>query len=138
MNKPYYTGSSRHKWTNQLKDMEYSMKEKQDLFQVRMKDIDVKANRTWKYEHITCRSCKKPNQIENQEHILFCKTLLNRNMKLTYLPTYQDLYSGDMKQQMYTSIQVKNRLTDHNLLNVSLNFSYNQLSKQHKVNTHST
>ena len=69
-----------------------------------MKDIDVKANRTWKYENITCRSCNKPNQIENQEHILSCKTLLNRNMKLTYLPTYQDLYSGDIEQQMYTSM----------------------------------
>ena len=44
-------------------DMWYSVKEKQDLFQCRMKDIDVKANRTWKYENIICRSCKKPNQI---------------------------------------------------------------------------
>ena len=70
-----------------------------------MKDIDVKAKRTWKYENITCRSCNKPNQIKNQEHILLCKSILNRNMKLTYLPAYLDLYSGDIEQQMlYTNM----------------------------------
>ena len=87
-----------------LEYMGYSVKEKQDLLQCRMKDIDVKANRIWKYEDLTCRSCNIPNQIENQEHILICETLVNRNMKLTYLPTYRDLYSDDIKQQMYTSM----------------------------------
>ena len=32
----------------------YSVKEKQDLFQCRMNDIDVKENRTWKYEDLIC------------------------------------------------------------------------------------
>ena len=85
-------------------DKGFSVKEKQSLFQCRMMDIDVKANRKWKYEDLNCRACNQPNQIENQQHILTCETLLNRNMKLTYLPTYSGLYSHDIEDQMYTSM----------------------------------
>ena len=85
-------------------DMGYSVKEKQNLFQCRMNDLDVKANRTWKYENLICRSCNIQNQIETQEHVLCCNSLVNRNMKITYLPTYRDLYSDDIEQQMYTSM----------------------------------
>ena len=69
-----------------------------------MNDLDVKANRTWKYENLICCSCNIQNQIETQEHVLCCNSLVNRNMKITYLPTYRDLYSDDIEQQMYTSM----------------------------------
>ena len=81
----------------------YSVKEKQDLFQCCMNDIDVKENRTWKHEDLICRSCKEPDIIETQQHILICQGLVNRNMKITYLPTYSDLYSDNIEEQMYTS-----------------------------------
>ena len=85
-------------------DMGYSVREKQNLFQCRMNDLDVKANRRWKYDNLTCRSCNDVTQIETQEHVLCCNSLVNRNMKITYIPTYSDLYSDDIDQQMYTSM----------------------------------
>ena len=81
----------------------YSVKEKQNLFQSRMNDLDVKANRTWKYDNLTCKSCKNPGLIETQQNILTCQSLINRNMMISYLPTYSDLYSCDIEEQMYTS-----------------------------------
>ena len=82
----------------------FSIKEKQNLFQCRMDDLDVKNNRSWKFENLICRSCDNPSQIETQQHVLVCNQLVNRNMKMSYLPSYEDLYSDDIEDQMYTSI----------------------------------
>ena len=82
----------------------FSVKEKQSLFQCRTNDIEVKANRTWKYENLTCRSCKETNKIETQEHVFLCKNLLNKNSRVTYIPVYSDLYSSDIEEQVYTSM----------------------------------
>ena len=81
----------------------YTVKEKQNVFKCRMNDVDVKGNRRWKYENILCQSCNEPNQIETQQHILNCQVLVNRNMLITYLPTYSELYNHDIEEQMYTS-----------------------------------
>ena len=70
----------------------YFFREKQYIFQCRMNDIDVKANRSWKYQDLTFKSCIT-NKTETQEHILLCNALLKINTKLTYLPQYSDLYS---------------------------------------------
>ena len=88
----------------QEKHLGYSVKEKQNLFQCRTNDTDVKTNKSWKYDNLTCRSCKETNIIETQEHILVCKNLLNNNSRVTYIPTYIDLYSEDIDEQMYTSM----------------------------------
>ena len=85
-------------------DPKFSIKEKQHLFQCRMDDLDVKANRNWKFENLICRSCDDPNKVETQQHILVCTALVNRNMKISYLPSYQDLYSDHVEDQMYTSM----------------------------------
>ena len=85
-------------------DLGYTVKEKQNLFQCRMNDLDVKANRRWKYDDITCRSCKDQTKPETQQHVICCKSLVDRNMKITYLPSYSELYSEDIEQQMYTSM----------------------------------
>ena len=89
-----------------LKEDEFgiSVKEKHNLFKCRMNDIDVKGNRTWKYDNLTCRGCQDPNEIENQEHVLLCKNLINKNSKVSYIPVYQGLYSDDIQEQIYTSI----------------------------------
>ena len=81
----------------------YSITEKKNLFKCRMNDLDVKGNRTWKYENIFCQSCNIPNQIETQQHVLTCHVLVNRNMMISYLPTYSDLYTDDIEEQMYSS-----------------------------------
>ena len=85
-------------------DLGYTFKEKQNLFQCRMNDLDVKVNRKWKYDDITCRSCKDQTKPETQQHVICCKSLVDRNMKITYLPSYSELYSEDIEQQMYTSM----------------------------------
>ena len=87
-------------------DLGYVVKEKQNLFQCRMNDLDVKANRRWKYEDITCRSCKDQTKLETQQHVICCKSLVNRNMKSTYFSSYKELYSEDIDQQMYTSMVI--------------------------------
>ena len=81
----------------------HSVKERQFLFHCRANDIDVKANRTWKYSDTNCISCPNTNTAESQIHILRCEPLLRHNDKITYLPTYEDLFSDDIQDQIYTS-----------------------------------
>ena len=82
-------------------DLWYSVRERQYLFQCRMNDIDVKANRSWKYEDLTCNFCNITNETETQEHILLCNALLKINTIVTYIPQYSDLYSDEIEEQMY-------------------------------------
>ena len=89
------------------KELGLSVKERQYLFQCRTNDIDVKANRPWKYDDLICISCRNTNTntntIESQIHILHCETLVRNNNKISYLPTYGDLYSEDVQEQIYIS-----------------------------------
>ena len=85
-------------------DFGYTVKEKQNLFYCRMNDLDVKDNRRWKYDDLICRSCNDQTKIETQQHVICCKFLVERNMKITYLPSYSELYNEDIEQQMYTSM----------------------------------
>ena len=87
-----------------LQEEEFLIKEKQHLFQCRMEDLDVKANRNWQFEKLICRSCNDPTKVETQQHILVGTALVNRNMKISYLPSYQDLYSDHVEDRMYTSM----------------------------------
>ena len=86
----------------QLKISEYlgannlrlSVSDRQFLFQCRVNDIDARANRTWKYQEIYCISCKDRNTIETEKHILEYSVLNNQNDKISYITTYNDLYSN--------------------------------------------
>ena len=97
------------KYTN-LKMAEYlcpsnsdiSIDEKKWLFKCRVDDLDLKANRKWQYENISCSSCHSNND-ENQEHLLLCKTLLGKSQILTYIPSYSELYSDDLENQVYVA-----------------------------------
>ena len=80
-----------------------TVKDRQFLFQCRTNDIDAKANRTWRYEDITCVSCKDLNQIETGKHILECSVLQNQNNIISYIPDYNDLYSTEVQEQIYVS-----------------------------------
>ena len=85
-------------------DLELTVKERQFLFQCRTYDIDVRANRTWKYDNIYCLSCNdNEKEDETQEHILSCNTLIGRNDQLTYIPEYNELFSIYVEDQIYTS-----------------------------------
>ena len=65
-----------------------------------MNDIDVKANRSWKYEDLNCMACNEPNRSETQQHVLVCVPLMEKNSKVTY----NELYSENIEEQVYTSV----------------------------------
>ena len=92
-----------------------TLDEQKWLFQCRVKDIDIKGNHQWKHNNVYCSSCKK-DIIENQRHILYCDSLLGKNQNLSYIPEYEDLYTGDITEQIYISRLLKenfnNRVPD--------------------------
>ena len=84
-------------------DLDLSVRERQFLFQCRMSDIDLRANRTWKYKDIYCIACKDKNILENGYHTLECKVLCNKSNDISYIPRYMDLFSADIEGQVYVS-----------------------------------
>ena len=75
-----------------------------------MDDFDVKGNRTWIYQDISCSSCLQ-NIEKTQYHILNCEYLLRKNEHLTYIPDYMELYNGELKEQIYVSRIMKENYT---------------------------
>ena len=84
-------------------DLELSVRERQFLFQCRVSDIDIRANRTWKYNETYCTACKDRNILETGYHVLECKFLCNISNDISYIPSYRDLFSADIEEQMYVS-----------------------------------
>ena len=91
-------------------DLQLSVQERQYLFQCRMQDIDVRANRPWKYDDIFCISCKDQSKEETRIHILACKELCNRNNMISYLPSHNDLYSTEIEDQIYVSRVIRQNM----------------------------
>ena len=82
---------------------ELSIRERQFLFQCRVSNIDIRANRTWKYAETHCIACKDKNIQETGAHILECKILCNQSNVISYIPDYNDLFSSDIQEQIYVS-----------------------------------
>ena len=91
-------------------ELGYSVKQRQLNFQFRVHDIKVKANRSCKYNDITCISCKTPYTNETQEHTLYFKTLMNKNSQVTYLPNYSDSYCDEVQEQLYISTLISENI----------------------------
>ena len=87
-------------------DEEISIEEKIWLFKCRVEDINVKGNHRWKHNDLSCFSCKK-GMIETQTQILYCDTLLGKNENVTFIPQYEELYSEDLREQVYVSRLLK-------------------------------
>ena len=87
-------------------DENISIEEQKWLFKCRVDDIDVKANRRWQNDEITCLSCNT-NSDETQMHILQCKSLLEKSQIFTYIPSYSELFYGDIQDQVYVSRLIK-------------------------------
>ena len=83
--------------------MNYLLEERQFLFQCRVSDIDIRANRTWKYSETHCIACKDRNIQETGLHILECKVLCNQSDEISYIPNYNDLFSSDIQEQIYVN-----------------------------------
>ena len=64
-----------------LKQNEYflSVRGRQFLFQCRVNDIDVRANRSWKYKETHCLAFKDESTEDTGRHILECKVSCSEN-----------------------------------------------------------
>ena len=78
-----------------------SIEEQKWLFKCRVEDMNIKGNNRWKYQ-ISCLSCNK-NIDETQSHILHCSELIGKNKNIIYIPSYNELYTGDILEQVYVS-----------------------------------
>ena len=80
-------------------DYDFSIGDKKWLFKCRLEDIDIPKK--WNNESIICRHC--PNIELNQKHLFECKYLVGKNEILTYIPKYEDIFIGDIEEQIYAS-----------------------------------
>ena len=91
-------------------ECEYSVEKRQYLFQCRVNDIQVRANRPWQHEETQCIACKDRSIEETGKHILECKVLSNQNNEISYIPQFSDLYSTEIEEQMHVSIIIKENM----------------------------
>ena len=84
-------------------NLELSIRERQFLFQCRVSDIDLRANRSWKYAETHCIACKDKNILETGYHILECKVLCEQSQDISYIPDYNNLFRNDIEEQVYVS-----------------------------------
>ena len=87
-----------------------STKDRQFLFQSKVNNNDLKENITWKYEEKYCISCKDKKKQETVSHILECKVLNDKNDKISYIPTFNDLYNEEIEEQAYVSMIIKENM----------------------------
>merc|ERR1712080_251037 len=90
-------------------DCKLSVEERQFLFKCRIEDIDVRANRKWKYNEINCLMCNS-EEIETQIHILECSELIKINRSLSYIPAYDNIFCHNIVSQIYTSNVIKENM----------------------------
>jgi hypothetical protein len=83
--------------------IELSIRKKQFLFQCRVSDIDLRANRTWKYAETHCIACQNKHIQETGYHILECKVLCEISQDISYIPDYNNLFRNDIDEQAYVS-----------------------------------
>ena len=89
------------------KEYDFSIEEKKWLFKCRLEDIDIP--RKWNNESILCGNCK---DIEfDQRHLFECKYLIGKNELITYIPKYEDIFIGDLQEQIYASRIIKENYT---------------------------
>ena len=59
---------------------------------------EIKTTFKQKYNgNLICDSCM--NHECNQPHLLECPKLLGKNEMLTYIPNYQDIFEGDLREK---------------------------------------
>ena len=83
-------------------DTDLTIKEKKWIFQCRVDDIDVKANRKWQNDQTQCLSCNSKSE-ETQMHILACQALIGNCEIVTYLPNYHELFGNNLDELAYVA-----------------------------------
>ena len=79
-----------------------TIEEQKWIFKCGVDDMNIKGNNRWKYQDISRLSCQQ-NIDESQLHILHCSVLMGKNENMTYIPDYNELYTGDIREQRYVS-----------------------------------
>ena len=69
--------------------------EAREIFKLRCRVTDVKANYKGKYENIECKIC---HEEENQQHIINCE-ILNKGEKAK-IPEYDEILKNDARKQV--------------------------------------
>ena len=73
-------------------DNRLSKEDIQLLFALRTKMIDCKSNFSNQFDNVlTCRFCQEVNTVENEDHLLLCKTLNTEEYDVQFSDVYCDL-----------------------------------------------
>ena len=81
------------------KENNISIEEKKWLLKCRLEDIDI--SRKWNNENVLCPNC--PNSEFDLKHLFECQYLMGKNEIITYIPKYEDIFIGDLEEQIYAS-----------------------------------
>ena len=78
-------------------EIKITKEEAQEIFKLRTRTSDVKANYKGKYENLECFACE--NDEETQKHIIIKCKILNENCEQS-IPEYEEIYTGNVKKKM--------------------------------------
>ena len=78
------------------------------LFKLRTKMLDVKSNFGELYENnLTCRTCKRLDSVENEDHLLRCEALIseiNNDDGVEFSYVFQGLEKQKKAVEMYKAV----------------------------------
>ena len=78
-------------------EIKITKEEAQEIFKLRTRTSDVKANYKGKYENLECFACE--NDEETQKYIIIKCKILNENCEQS-IPEYEEIYTGNVKTKM--------------------------------------
>ena len=81
-------------------DKSFTINEKQFLFALRSRMIDVKSNYKSGQKDLLCRACHKTE--ERQDHLLECLALKENDL-VDDPPNYEDIFGTKLEKMMITS-----------------------------------
>ena len=85
------------------------------LFKLHSRMLDVKSNFSNYYnEDMTCRTCRWPDSIENEQHLTKCENLKSKIKSYPDI-NFEDLF-GDLKKQKETLFAYKSVLRKRDIL----------------------
>ena len=71
-------------------DHRFSKENKQFLFKMRTKTLDLKSNFKSQYQDLCCRICKDTNTIEDEDHIVVCSGLNNEESDTKFSDVFEN------------------------------------------------
>ena len=92
-------------------DRRFSKEDVQLLFALRTKMTDCKSNFSNQYgNNLICRMCQELNSVEDEDHILLCKTLNTEQYEVTFTDVYGNIDQQYRVTQIYKKVFRKRNL----------------------------